>query len=191
MSKKSFADVMASKDNGRRRVSTQVCFSPDLEARYRALEVDLEEALDSEARTRDPESGAAKGRRLGDSSRKSVEIAQEMSDLVDENATAFYDLTFEQQRRHDWLRLRTEHPPRDGRPEDAGAFNAETFGPAAVRLCLIDPEPSDDVFAYLDENLSTGEWERLTMVVWELNEGQRTVPKSRLASSILSGSAAG
>lgn len=189
MSKPSFADVMASQKNGRKRTKIQVCFSPDLESEYRALEVDLEDAYETEQRQRDPETGVTRGRRLGEANLKSREIAQKMSDLVDDNPATFYDLEFEQARRHDWLGLRTQHPPRDGVPADAGAFNSETFGPAAIRLCLVDPEPTDATMAYLDEVLSTGEWERLTMAVWALNEGARQAPKSRLASSILSGSA--
>jgi hypothetical protein len=185
--KPSFADVMASKNNGRRRATARVCFSPDIETRYRELEAELEDAYSAE-QARDPDKPS--GRRLAEEPR-SVQIAKQMADLIADNAESFYELVFEQARRHDWLQIRTAHPPRDGNVNDGGLFNHETFPPEAIRLCLVDPEPTDETMEFLEENLSNGEWERLSVTVWMLNEGSREAPKSRLASSILNGSGAG
>ena len=187
MSKPTFADVMASQKNGRRRVTSRVCFSPDIDKQYREMEAELEAAYEVE-QSRDPEKPS--GRRLAEEP-KSHQIAKQMADLIAENAESFYELVFEQARRHDWLHVRTAHPPRDGNANDAGMFNSETFGPAAIELCLVDPEPSDDTMKFFEENLSNGEWERLTLTVWALNEGTRDAPKSLLASSILNGKDAG
>ena len=190
MSKPTFDQVMQSSKNGRRRVTTRVCFSPDIDEQYRQMEAELQDAYDDEQR-REKSDKPDTTRRLAGGESKSVEIAKAMADLISENSAAFYEIVFEQARRHDWLSLMTAHPPRDGKAIDNGMFNADTFAPAAVRLCMVDPEPTDDVFAFLEENLSNGEWERLSVTVWSLNEGTRDAPKSRLASSILNGSAAG
>lgn len=187
MSKPTFADVMASQKNGRRRVTSRVCFSPDIDQQYREMEAELEEAYSAE-QGRDPEKPS--GRRLAEEP-KSHQIAKAMADLIAENADAFYELVFEQARRHDWLRLRTTHAPRDDNPNDGGLFNSDTFGPAAIELCMVDPEPTDETMKFLEENLSNGEWERLALTVWSLNEGAREAPKSQLASSILNGSDVG
>jgi hypothetical protein len=185
MSKPTFADVMASEKNGRRRVTSRVCFSPDLDAEYRQLEAELEEAYAAE-QDRKSSDKPDTTRRLAAEPR-SVQIAKQMAQLVDDNADSFYELVFEQARRHDWLQLRTAHPPRDGNSNDGGMFNSETFGPASIRLCMVDPEPTDDTMKFFEENLSNGEWGRLTLTVWALNEGTRDAPKSQLASSILNG----
>ena len=43
--------------------------------------------------------------------------------------------------------------------------------------------------AWLDENLTSGDWNRLGILCWALNEGTREAPKAGLALSILSGNA--
>lgn len=193
MSKTTFADVMASAQNGRRTATTRVCFSPDINQRYAELAVRLEDAIDAErrdARRKDEQVDTKKRLVAGES--ESTRIAEQMAALVESNPTAFYEVKLEQATRPDWLALRAQHAPRDGVVADRGAFNADTFPPAAVRLSLVDPEPSDDVMAYLTENLSSGEWERLTGAVWDLNEGARDVPDPKdLMSLIRNGSAAG
>ena len=188
MSKPTFADVMASQKNGRRRVTARVCFSPDIDAQYRQMEAELEEAYSAE-QSRDPDKPDTTRRLAGEP--KLVKIAKAMAELIADNAASFYELVFEQSRRHDWLQLRTAHPPRDGNANDGGMFNSDTFGPASIEACMVDPEPSAETMKFLEENLSNGEWERLTLTVWALNEGTREAPKSQLASSILNGSDAG
>lgn len=193
MSKPSFADVMASPSNGRRTATTRVCFSPDINQQYAELAVRLEDALESEQRTpRHPDDKKVDTtRRLVATEPESTKIAQQMADLVENNPTAFYEVKLEQATRPEWLALRAQHAPRDGVVADRGAFNADTFPPAAVRLSLVDPEPTDEVMAFLTANLSSGEWERLTGAVWDLNEGAREVPDPKaLMSLIRSGNAA-
>jgi hypothetical protein len=181
---------MASKKNGRRTSTTRVCFAPDINQRYAELEAELEEAYEEEQKSkgRDPDAANTRKRLAGGTALRSKEIAEQMADLVVKNADSFYELKFEQATRADWLQLRNQHPPRDGNEGDAGLFNGETFPPAAVRLCLIDPEPTDDVLGFFEENLSNGEWERLALQVWLLNEGVREAPKlNGVALQILGG----
>ena len=81
---------------------------------------------------------------------------------------------------------------------DAGVFRQRFDGAGSVER-LTTPEgvrahvpedwsPTEDVLAWLDENLTAGDWERLGMVAWFLNEGTREAPKVDRALSILSGS---
>lgn len=184
--KASFDDVMAAAGNGRRRTSALVCFSRELNSRYDELQLELEQAVRLE---HSRESQPQTSRRSSDNPR-SVELAQQIADLIEGSPEAFYELEFEQASRADWRRLRSQHPPRDGVAADNGLFNSDTFGPEAIKLCLVDPEPTPERFAYMHDVLSEGEWERLTLVVWELNEGARPAPKvSPMASLVLSGSA--
>lgn len=188
-----FAKVMAASTNGRRRSHTQLCFSSEIVAEFEALGHELNDAIAIEqvaTAPADPDKVNTKKRLVGPEP-ASKGIAERMAALMTDHPEAFYDLEFEALERAEWLALRDQHPPRDGNPDDQGMYNTATFGPAAIRACLVDPEPSDEVMAFFDAKLSNGEWERLTMLVWSLNEGGREVPKLDLALSILNGSANG
>lgn len=192
-SKVDFAAVMAAKTNGRRKAHTQVCFSSELIDEFEGLAIELQDAIGIEqaaAAPKDPDKVNTKKRLVADEPASKV-IAQKMAALMEANPEAFYELEFEALERAEWLGLRAQHPPRDGNVDDQGMFNNETFGPAAIEACLIDPEPSAEVMAFFASKLSTGEWERLSMLVWSLNEGGREAPKLDQALSILNGSAAG
>ena len=186
----SFADVMKAADNGRRKGSTTLCFNSDLDREYRELEVELEDAIADEARAASDESRST-GRRVAQKPR-SHEVAAAMKAVREDNPHAFHDVVLQALPRAEWLALRAKHPPRDSHKDvDGGVFNSETFPPAAVGACLVDPEPSDDVLAWLSENLTSGDWDRLGVLAWALNEGSREATKLDRALSILSGNAAG
>lgn len=192
--KTSFADVMAATSTGRPTQTIRTCLSPTLNPEFAELQARLEDAVaDEEAakfRQSDREGNGPK--RLTDKTKEalaSIEIAQKIADLITENPTAFYELKFQAMPRAKWVALRSVHPPVDGPIDTNLNIHFDTFGPAAVTGCLIDPDPTSDVVAFLEEKLSTGEWERLAMLVWNLNEGARDVPKSQLATSILNGTA--
>ncbi len=187
MATQSFADVMASKNNGRLTATTEVCFSPVLAREFAVLEMKLEDAERDAVQAKKPDGPASK-RRLGAQS-ASKAIAEEMSALVEANPDAFFEVKVQALPRAEWIALRNQHPPRDGVTADSGIFNSDTFGPPAVSACLVDPEPSAEVLAFLDGNLTNGEWERLTELVWFLNEGAREAPKLDRALSILNGNA--
>ena len=182
MSKKSFADVMKSEKNGRRRVTELVCFSVDIATEYQALSLEFVEAKrqeDKHQQAPDPDKPTS-GRRLAQKP-KSVEILQQMQALVDDNSAAFYEVVFEQLPRADWLKLRAAHPPRDSHADDRGLFNAESFPLPAIVASMVDPEPTDEVVAYFESTLSNGETERLANLIWNLNEGVRSIPKGEAA----------
>jgi len=190
MSKPSFADVMASNKNGRRKIVERVCFSADLAEEYHALSIEYAEAKraeDSRAAAADPDKPS--GRRLN-ADPESVKVLKKLEALIGDNSDAFYDVEFEQARDADWRVFRAQHAPRDDDDNDRGYFNADTFPRAAVAEYMLDPEPTDEVLAYFDENLSHGEWDRLGHLIWKLNEGVRSVPKAEadMISLLLRGS---
>jgi hypothetical protein len=184
----SFADVMKSEKNGRRRDSVTLCFNSDLDQQYRELEVKLEDAIADEARVAGDEDRRS-GRRVAEKP-LSHQLAAQVAALREDNPEAFHEFVLQALPRSEWVALRAKHAPRDShKDEDGGAFNSETFPPAAVRASLVDPEPTEDVIAWLDENLTSGDWNRLGILCWALNEGTREAPKAGLALSILSGNA--
>ena len=183
---KSFAEVMKSEGNGRRTITHQLCFSTTVNEKYDDLKQKLSIAVAAGGGAR--KGGDQPARRAIPQFNK-VEIAREMAELIEANPGAFYDVILTQVRADQWQACRAEHPPRDGKPQDMGLFNVETFPRAAVVLCMVDPEPTEEILAYFDENLSHGEWQELATKALSVNEGARSRPKSTLASSILAGSA--
>lgn len=198
---------MASAKNARRVATTRVCFSPDINQKYTELNLALDAALEAEEVAKEAAKIAARPRKGDgpDTTRRlapppSVEapdssvstgIAEQMKVLIEENTDAFYDVKLQALPDVEWMQLRSQHPPRDGNTDDQGVFNNDTFGQPAVFACLLDPEPTDEVKAFLADRLTHGEWERLTLLVWGLNEGTREVPKLDRALSILNGNAKG
>lgn len=184
----SFDDVMESDQNGRRRDSVTLCFNSDLDREYRELEIQLEDAATVEARAAGDE-GARSSRRVAEKP-QSHQIAEQIVALREDNPAAFHEFVLQALPRAEWVALRAQHAPRDShKDEDGGAFNSDTFPPAAAKASLVDPEPRDDVLAWLDDNMTSGDWNRLGIMCWALNEGSREAPKAERALSILSGSA--
>lgn len=189
--KVAFEDVIANPDNGPRVAVERVCFSPDLAARYAELHEELTQAVWDEEQKKKPSEGPKTGRRLSERPKPtSQEIADRMEELVAANAASFYEIKLKALTRTEWIQLRAQHPPRDGVEADAGLFNDDTFPPAAVRACMIDPDPTDKNIAFLEEKLAKGEWDRLGGTAWALNEGARIAPKEGEALSNLNGSGA-
>lgn len=186
---KSFADVMASDKVGPSRVTEWVCFSPTLSAEWSALQLEYVQEKENEqarAAVRDPEKPTPSGR-LADKS-KSVKILQKMETLLNDNDDVFYEVVFERADPKEWARLKIAHPPRDEVAADAGLYNVESFGQPAVALCMVDPEPDPEKLAFFQNTLTSGEWQRLARIVWNLNEGVRSVPKVEWISLLLGGS---
>lgn len=185
----SFDDVMKAADNGPRTDSVTLCFNSDLDREYRELEVELVDAERAEARAAG-EDGKT-NRRVAEKPR-SHQIAARIAAIREEHPTAFYEFVLRALPKPEWLKLRSDHPPRDShKDEDAGMFNSDTFPQAAVEACLVDPEPTLERLEWLTANLTTGDWNRLSILAWSLNEGTREAPKAERALAILSGNATG
>ena len=184
---KSFADVMKSEKNGRRRVTELMCFSPTLSEEYRELGVEYMNASKRQQTVASDDPDAPRStRRLAERS-DTDKIVDKMTALVEGNPESFYDVTLEAMRPADWNKLRANHPPRDKVAADGGLYNVETFPEAALRESMVDPEPTDDALAYFADNLSNGERERLARAIWNLNEGVRSLPKTETLSRLLGG----
>ncbi len=190
---KSFADIMAAADSGRPTKTVQVCFSTDLHDRYTALDNELAEALEAERQQKEraaaPE-GKASGQRMV-SHRRSKAVEDEMQALIDDNPHAFYDVKIQAARHSEWVQAKAEHPPISDIRNDSLGVHWDSFLPVAIRMCMVDPEPTDEVLTFLGESMTTGEWDRLGLVAFQLSEGVRETPKSRSLTSIPNGSADG
>lgn len=157
------------------------------------------------------EKPAAGNRRLAGSSTPKTKLAKsvqeleatirdlnaQIDDLAAKNPKAFYDVVVKTLPEDEWDQLRAEHPATaetlsvlDPRGADGftGGVDFESFRVPAVIAALVDPEPTEKVIAYLKKNLSKGEWKTLAILVFNMNESSRPVPKSRLATSTTDGS---
>lgn len=114
-------------------------------------------------------------------------VAEQIRDLEEEMAAATVNLHLRALRSRAWSDLTAKHPPRKDHERDR-AFNTDTFGPAMLAACSVDPTMSEDQAGQLIDSITQGQWDELTTVLWNLNTGGADVPKSRLASAILQGS---
>jgi hypothetical protein len=92
---------------------------------------------------------------------------------------------FEALGRRSLQKLIDEHPPRDGKPRDQMlGFNEDTATAELVRRCLKDPDlPPKDLDELLDEDLSDGQYEKLSDAVWSINRRSIDIPLSLTAST--------
>jgi hypothetical protein len=184
----SFDDVMKADSNGPRTGSVTLCFNSDLDTEYRDLEVRLRDAIADEARVAGDDERRS-NRRVAEKP-LSVQIAAQMKAIREDNPQAFYEVVCKALPRAEWMKLRGQHPPRDSHKDiDGDAFNSDTFPPAAAAACMVDPDPTEDVLSWLEENLTAGDWNTLAILCYGLNEGTREAPKADLALSILAGNA--
>lgn len=186
--KKSFDDIMAAVEKAggaRARATHSICLDAEVARQIADLDAEYEAAVADEERATEGADGESKksSRRMNAPSR-SEQIASERDAIVDANPDAFYDITVQSARLHEWSELQAEHPPVEGNAnDDAIGVHWVDFIPAAVRMCLVDPEPTDKVLAFFEENLTPFEWDRLGMAVLGVNGTRRDRPKSRRAIS--------
>jgi hypothetical protein len=89
-------------------------------------------------------------------------------------------------RRKQWSDLVAKHPPRPN--TDDRDTNNETFGVAVLAACAVDPAMNEDQAGQLIDAMTTGQWNDLQTILYNLNMGSVEVPKSRLASEIMQAS---
>jgi hypothetical protein len=97
--------------------------------------------------------------------------------------------------RQQWRKLMAEHPYRTGEDgkvltADAMGVNSETFFDALIRVCVVDPQLSDDEWSRLDEVLSDRQFDELANAAWGINRNTVDVPFSSAASRTLTSGAA-
>lgn len=79
--------------------------------------------------------------------------------------------------RKQWTALIKEHPPRKDNLDDRKlGYNEDTLYEAMVRKSIVDPVPTDDEWAQIDEVLTEGEWIRLVAAAQTLNLAGSKLP---------------
>lgn len=163
-----------------REDAVQVCLRPDLIEAWQ----DAEDAL-AEASARTMTAPA----RLSKKPAEAVDqraLAEQVQKLEAEIAAASVWFRFRALPQDQWRDLCDNHPPRDGDQLDIFAgYNRAAVMDRAVRDCLIDPVFDDDSWAELTAVISNGEWEELRKTVASVNRDAVELPKSVLASRVL------
>lgn len=148
-------------------------FSGDFEPRMQELQRKMAEAAERESATK----------RFGAPKSEAMQLAQEYDALLEQaRAEGVVRLLLRAAGRR-WRQLKDEHPPRKDNDEDevAGINRASFFEPA-VKLCIVNPEFTDEQYDEFVENLSSASWHRVSMAAWTVNEGEVTIPKSSAVS---------
>lgn len=82
-------------------------------------------------------------------------------------------------------KLLDTYPPREGKVRDQGlGFNEDEATAALIRKCLVDPDlPEKALDDLLDEQLTEGDYEKLSATVWALNRRSADLPLSLTVST--------
>lgn len=133
----------------------------------------IEEAAERESATK----------RFGAPQSESLRLAQEYDELVDEaRAVGIVKLRVRSAGRK-WRQLKDEHPPRpDNEEDEILGVNRATFFEPAVKLCIVEPEFTDEQYDEFVDQLSAAQWDRMSSVSWIVNEGEVNIPKSSAVS---------
>lgn len=158
--------------------TVRICVAGELSGEHERLNAELEAALRDTAVT---------DARLGGSKDAAqVELAERIRELESEMDDSTFAFKFRAVKSKAWSDLLAEHPD----PKRERLFNAETFIPAAIAACCIEPEGFDDpeAVAELFDALSAGQQGELFEAAWEVNQGGPLGVKSSLASAVLQAS---
>lgn len=152
----------------------QVCLRGDLTAEFERLERQLEEAR---RRPADSLGGDGTGA-----------IVERMDDLRQQMLDNSYEFRLRAMPRPAWRAFIGEHPPRqtdDGEVDERDKFigvNLETFHPALIRRCLVDPQLDERQWHELEQVLTDRQFDTLADAAWSLNRRDVDIPFSRAAS---------
>lgn len=82
-------------------------------------------------------------------------------------------------------KLLDAHPPRKDKQQDQLlGFNEDTATDALIRKCLVEPDLSEAALTeLLEEDLTDGQYEKLSATAWALNRRSADVPLSLTAST--------
>ena len=84
----------------------------------------------------------------------------------------------------EWADLLAAHPPTETERKKGQRYNPETFDPAALSACSVEPPVSSEQAARLRGTLPTVEWARLMLAVLTVNQEATAPPKSLLLSAL-------
>jgi hypothetical protein len=160
-----------------------LCLRGDLVAEFERLGAEHTKAVDRPATS------------LADDGPSARALAQQMEALRQQMQDSTLVLTVRALVPHSrYTNLVLAHPPRtdlEGNPvpQDRGdGFNTETFYPALIRACVVDPVMTDDRWNRLDAVLSDRQFDELAIAALAVNRGAVSVPFSPAASRTLQSS---
>lgn len=180
-----FGDVLGRvKDRGFRRVKTVDLFDPTLIERHAALDYELQRVVQEDTmHNRKPQAPA---------------LAQQVADLEAEIADSALTFKFGALSYRQWADILAAHPPTKAQLRDTSErsgsswvsrpvldHNPDTFPPALVAACAIEPEMTVDQVKELADELGPDQFELLYNACKEVNRGGETLPKSLAAGVIL------
>lgn len=148
-----------------REESVELCVDGALNAQFEELQRELTDAL-AKAPTSLADGGAAAG------------IEAQMAKVRSDMAERTFAFRFRALGAKAWSDLRAAHPGRDGKGE---AWNLETFPPALIAACCVDPQLDAAGVERLFEVLNQGQRDLLFQAAWDANQGS-DVPFWRAAS---------
>jgi len=161
--------------------TVSICLRGDLVADHEAAERELERAQRNTI-------NSLEGSGAGD-------IADRIAALEEQMREHTYEFRLRALPRAKWHELVGQHPPRRDEAGDvveADRFilvNVETFWDAIIRACVVDPELSEDDWRQLEASLTDHAFQQLCDAAWGINRRGVSIPFSRAASQMRSGSA--
>ena len=99
-----------------------------------------------------------------------------------EASVIVFRVTAVSQRR--WADLLAAHPPTSDGRKKGMPYNPESFDPAALVACAVEPAVTSEQAARLRDTLPTVEWARLMLAVLTVNQEATAPPKSLLLSAL-------
>jgi hypothetical protein len=145
--------------------TVELCLRGDLVARIEDLERDLRTALTNQHTMAD----RAK-------SRKVAEQIEAVRTEMHDSAVVF---RFRGLNRRAWVDLLAEHEPRKDNAEDAEwGYNTDTFFPALLRACLIDPEVDEEQWERLESVMTAKQFDELVDVALTVSRRSVDIPFS-------------
>lgn len=156
--------------------SLEVCLRGDLAAEHDDLERQLKVARQSEGGGR---------KRVGSKSDAKT-IAEKMQAVREQMAGEMLELRIRALPRAEWQALVRKNPPvKDDEGDKALGVNLAGLMEEAIPRCVVEPELDADDWEQLNTVLSAAEYDRLLSVVWDVNRSGVDIPKSRLASLVM------
>lgn len=84
----------------------------------------------------------------------------------------------------EWSDLLAAHPPSDEARKEGMSYDQDGFELAALAKCAVEPTITVETAARLRATVPEGEWSRLALAVFTVNQGATSPPKSLLLSAI-------
>lgn len=162
--------------------TVEICLRGDLVAEHQQAERELERAE------------KAAGNSLAGNG--VAELVERIQALEAEMQESVYTFRLRGLPAPEFRAFKNAHPIRieDGEPnkqDTVFGFNTETGFDPLTRMCIVDPELDDETWNHLLESLTENQLEELSAAAWFLNRGDVDVPKSSVASRLMSASADG